>query len=141
MAWRQCCTALCGLRPRSPGWHTGRNGTGFRARSAPSQDARRDRARSRQRRGTNSRSGALIMMQRWKLPAFGRNNLVLTPALRPKPDPKEVLVKVEAVSLNHLGLLSLKNGLGGGYVLPVLAGSAFAGSVNEIRAKVYRIRP
>src|SRR5258705_11885582 len=54
MAWRQCCTALCGLRPRSPGWHTGRNGTGFRARSAPSQDARRDRARSRQRRGPNS---------------------------------------------------------------------------------------
>jgi len=55
---------LCGLRPRSPGWHTGRNGTRFRARSAPSQDARRDRARSRQRRGTNSRSGALIMPSR-----------------------------------------------------------------------------
>jgi hypothetical protein len=39
------------------------------------------------------------MMQRWELPAFGRDNLVLTSALRPKPDPKEVLVKVEAVSL------------------------------------------
>jgi hypothetical protein len=34
------------------------------------------------------------MMQRWELPAFGRDNLVLTSALRPKPDPKEVLVKV-----------------------------------------------
>ena len=33
------------------------------------------------------------MMQRWELPAFGRGNLVLTPALRPKPDPKEVLVR------------------------------------------------
>jgi hypothetical protein len=28
------------------------------------------------------------MMQRWELPAFGRDNLVLTSALRPKPDPK-----------------------------------------------------
>jgi NADPH:quinone reductase-like Zn-dependent oxidoreductase len=38
------------------------------------------------------------MMQRWELPAFRRDNLVLTSALRPKPDPKELLVKVEAVS-------------------------------------------
>ena len=45
------------------------------------------------------------MMQRWELPAFGRDNLVLTPALRPKPDPKEVLVKVEAVSLNYRDLV------------------------------------
>ena len=50
------------------------------------------------------------MMQRWELPAFGRDNLVLTPALRPKPDPKEVLVKVEAVSLNYRDLLILENG-------------------------------
>jgi alcohol dehydrogenase len=53
------------------------------------------------------------MMQRWELPAFGRDNLVLTSALRPKPDPKEVLVKVEAVSLNYRDLLILENGLGG----------------------------
>jgi NADPH:quinone reductase-like Zn-dependent oxidoreductase len=52
-------------------------------------------------------------MQRWELPAFGRDNLVLTSALRPKPDPKEVLVKVEAVSLNYCNLLILENGLGG----------------------------
>jgi len=52
------------------------------------------------------------MMQRWELPAFGRDNLVLTPALRPKPDPKEVLVKVEAVSLNYRDLLILENGRG-----------------------------
>ncbi|WP_156928915.1 hypothetical protein [Bradyrhizobium sp. th.b2] len=50
------------------------------------------------------------MMQRWELPAFGRDNLVLTSALRPKPDPKEVLVKVEAVSLNYRDLLILENG-------------------------------
>jgi NADPH:quinone reductase-like Zn-dependent oxidoreductase len=48
------------------------------------------------------------MMQRWELPAFGRDNLVLTSALRPKPDPKEVLVKVEAVSLNYRDLLILE---------------------------------
>jgi len=51
------------------------------------------------------------MMQRWELPAFGRDNLVLTSALRPKPDPKEVLVKVEAVSLNYRDLLILENGV------------------------------
>ncbi|HMJ28219.1 MAG TPA: hypothetical protein VK512_05835 [Xanthobacteraceae bacterium] len=51
------------------------------------------------------------MMQRWELPAFGRDNLVLTSALRPKPDPKEVLVKVEAVSLNYRDLLMLENAL------------------------------
>ena len=50
------------------------------------------------------------MMQRWELPAFGRDNLVLNSALRPKPDPKEVLVKVEAVSLNYRDLLILENG-------------------------------
>ena len=41
------------------------------------------------------------MMQRSESPAFGQDNLALTSALRPKPDPKEVLVKVEAVSLNY----------------------------------------
>jgi NADPH:quinone reductase-like Zn-dependent oxidoreductase len=72
------------------------------------------------------------MMQRWELPAFGRDNLVLTSALRPKPDPKEVLVKVEAVSLNYRDLLILENGLGGGYDLPLLPGSDFAGTVIEV---------
>ena len=36
--------------------------------------------------------------------------IVLTPALRPKPDPKEALVKVEAVSFNYRDLLILENG-------------------------------
>jgi D-arabinose 1-dehydrogenase-like Zn-dependent alcohol dehydrogenase len=53
--------------------------------------------------------------------------IVLTPALRPKPDPKEALVKVEAVSFNYRDLLILENGLGGGYDLPLLPGSDFAG--------------
>jgi NADPH:quinone reductase-like Zn-dependent oxidoreductase len=50
------------------------------------------------------------MMQRWELPGFGRDNPVLTSAPRPKPDPKEVLVKVEAVSLNCRDLVILENG-------------------------------
>jgi alcohol dehydrogenase len=81
------------------------------------------------------------MMHRWELPAFGRDNLVLTPALRPKPDPKEVLVKVEAVSLNYRDLLILENGLGGGYDLPLLPGSDFAGTVIEVGVEVTRFRP
>ena len=81
------------------------------------------------------------MMQRWELPAFGRDNLVLTSALRPKPDPKEVLVKVEAVSLNYRDLLILENGLGGGYDLPLLPGSDFAGTVIEVGVEVTRFRP
>jgi NADPH:quinone reductase-like Zn-dependent oxidoreductase len=66
------------------------------------------------------------MMQRWELPAFGRDNRAHSGTTF-KPDPKEVLVKVEAVSLNYRDLLILENGLGGGYGLPLLPGSDFAG--------------
>jgi NADPH:quinone reductase-like Zn-dependent oxidoreductase len=53
-----------------------------------------------------------------------------------------VLVKVEAVSLNYRDLLILENGLGGGYDLPLLPGSEFAGvaSISRYRRNAIRAR-
>ena len=65
---------------------------------------------------------------------------MLTSALRPKPDPKEVLVKVEAISLNYRDLLILENGFGGGYDLPLLPGSDFAGVASISRYRRNAIR-
>jgi hypothetical protein len=42
----------------------------------------------------------MATMQRWELSAFGRENLSLVSVPRPVPGADEVLVEVEAVSLN-----------------------------------------
>jgi hypothetical protein len=42
----------------------------------------------------------MTTMQRWELSAFGRENLPLVSVPRPVPGADEVLVEVEAVSLN-----------------------------------------
>ena len=42
----------------------------------------------------------MTTMQRWELSAFGRENLSLVSVPRPVPGAGEVLVEVEAVSLN-----------------------------------------
>jgi NADPH:quinone reductase-like Zn-dependent oxidoreductase len=42
----------------------------------------------------------MTTMQRWELSAFGRENLSLVSVPRPVPGADEVLVEVEAVSLN-----------------------------------------
>jgi hypothetical protein len=45
----------------------------------------------------------MTTMQRWELSAFGRENLPLVSVPRPVPGADEVLVEVEAVSLNFRG--------------------------------------
>ena len=54
----------------------------------------------------------MTTMQRWELSAFGRENLSLVSVPRPVPGADEVLVEVEAVSLNFRDSLIMENRLG-----------------------------
>jgi NADPH:quinone reductase-like Zn-dependent oxidoreductase len=54
----------------------------------------------------------MTTMQRWELSAFGRENLSLVSVPRPVPGADEVLVEVEAVSLNFRDSLIVENRLG-----------------------------
>ena len=61
----------------------------------------------------------MTTMQRWELSAFGRENLSLVSVERPTPGADEVLVEVEAVSLNFRDSLIMENRLGAGYSVPL----------------------
>jgi NADPH:quinone reductase-like Zn-dependent oxidoreductase len=80
------------------------------------------------------------MMQRWELSAFGLEHLSLTSVPRPVPGPNEVLVEVEAVSLNYRDLLIIKNRMGTGYGVPLVPCSDLSGTVIESGANVTRFR-
>ncbi|WP_234642071.1 zinc-dependent alcohol dehydrogenase family protein [Delftia tsuruhatensis] len=68
-------------------------------------------------------------MQRWQLPAFGREHLQLVQAPIPEPGPGQVLVRVHAASLNYRDLLILRDGMGMAPALPLVPGSDMAGEV------------
>ena len=81
----------------------------------------------------------MTTMQRWELSAFGRENLSLVSVPRPVPGADEVLVEVEAVSLNFRDSL-MENRLGAGYSVPLVPGSDLAGTVVEVGPNVTRLR-
>ena len=58
-------------------------------------------------------------MQRWELSAFGRENRSLVSVPRPVPGADELLVEVEAVSLNFRDSQIMENRLGAGYSVPL----------------------
>jgi len=68
-------------------------------------------------------------LRRWQLPAFGRTHLEQVEAPLPAPGPGQVLVKVDAVSLNYRDLLMLEDGMGMALDLPLVPGSDMAGTV------------
>mgnify|MGYP001183588485 CR=1 FL=1 len=76
-------------------------------------------------------------MQRWELLAPGVQNLALRNAPKPVPGPHEVLVKIEAVSLNYRDLL-MWEGQMGELAYPHVPGSDFAGQVVETGPLVSR---
>jgi NADPH:quinone reductase-like Zn-dependent oxidoreductase len=82
----------------------------------------------------------MTTMQRWELSAFGRENLSLVSVPRPVPGADEVLVEVEAVSLNFRDSLIMENRLGAGYSVPLVPGSDLAGTVFEVGPNVTRLR-
>lgn len=80
-------------------------------------------------------------MRRWELPQLGRANLTLASHVpRPRPGAHEVLVRVDAVSLNHRDLLIAEGRLGPEYVPPILPGSEFAGTVVDVGGGVTRFQ-
>ncbi|WP_438039660.1 zinc-dependent alcohol dehydrogenase family protein [Sorangium sp. So ce128] len=70
-------------------------------------------------------------MRRWELDAPGVRNLTLRDARRPEPGPREVLVRIQAVSLNYRDLL-MWEGRMGELAHPYVPGSDFAGQVVEL---------
>jgi len=74
------------------------------------------------------------MMWRWELDQFGRDNLRLVEAAVPTPGPKEVLVRVSAVSLNYRDKLIIEHGMGLDPAMPFTPASDMAGTVVALGA-------
>ncbi len=70
-------------------------------------------------------------MKRWTLSETGRQNLKLIDAEIPQPGPNEVLVRVDAVSLNFRDKVIIDGGMGKGMAMPLTPGSDMAGVVER----------
>lgn len=81
------------------------------------------------------------MMTRYELPDFGIDKLHLASAQRPKPRPGEILVAVEAVSLNYRDLVVADNGMTADLKFPFTPTSDMAGRVVEVGEGVTRFLP
>jgi NADPH:quinone reductase-like Zn-dependent oxidoreductase len=68
-------------------------------------------------------------MRRWEMDAIGRDRLELREAAVPEPKHKEVLVKVEAASLNYRDKMVVESGRGLPLSFPFTPGSDLAGTV------------
>ncbi|GAA0913664.1 NAD(P)-dependent alcohol dehydrogenase [Rothia nasimurium] len=80
-------------------------------------------------------------MKCWQLAAFGLENLHLTDVLVPEPGPGEVLVRVEAVSLNYRDRLVIQGELlPGPPAMPFVPASDMAGKVVSTGSGVSRVR-
>ncbi len=79
-------------------------------------------------------------LQRWTLPAFGLQHLRQESAPLPQPGPGEVLVRVEAASLNFRDLLIAEDRYGHPIELPLVPASDLAGRVQAVGTDVTRWR-
>lgn len=77
-------------------------------------------------------------LRRWELHAFGLQNLRLHDAPLPEPGPGEVLVRVEAASLNYRDLQIAEDRYGPPISLPLVPGSDLAGRVAAVGPGVSR---
>ncbi|HVJ43461.1 MAG TPA: NAD(P)-dependent alcohol dehydrogenase [Dongiaceae bacterium] len=68
-------------------------------------------------------------MRSWVMSGFGRANLSWAEVPVPEAGPGEVLVKVEAVSLNYRDRLVVENGMGNELSFPFTPGSDLAGRI------------
>jgi NADPH:quinone reductase-like Zn-dependent oxidoreductase len=71
-------------------------------------------------------------MKRWTLNETGRQNLKITQAEIPQPGLNEVLVRVNAVSLNFRDKVIIEGGMGNGMPMPFTPGSDMAGVVEAV---------
>ncbi|KTQ96479.1 alcohol dehydrogenase [Aureimonas ureilytica] len=79
-----------------------------------------------------------MTMKRWEMTGYGREALRLMEVERPQPGPGEVLVKVEAASLNYRDTLIIENGMGMPLAFPLVPASDLAGTVVGLGAGVTR---
>lgn len=77
-------------------------------------------------------------MQRWEISAFGLDNLQLINRPLPTPGYGEVLVKVDAVSLNYRDTQVVENGMTATLVFPFTPASDMAGTVVAVGQGVSR---
>lgn len=68
-------------------------------------------------------------MKRWEIDAVGRQHLKLNDVEVPRPGPKEVLIKVNAVALNYRDKMVVETGRGLPLKFPFTPGSDLAGEV------------
>ena len=79
-------------------------------------------------------------MKRWEIDAVGRQNLKLNDVEVPKPGPKEVLIKVNAVALNYRDKMVVETGRGLPLTFPFTPGSDLAGEVVGLGQGASRLR-
>ncbi len=79
-------------------------------------------------------------LQRWQLTDFGLEHLVRSTAPLPVPGPGQILVRVEAASLNYRDLLVARNTYRWSAPLPFVPASDMAGTVLAVGAGVQRWR-
>jgi NADPH:quinone reductase-like Zn-dependent oxidoreductase len=80
-------------------------------------------------------------MKRWEIDAVGREHLQLRHVPRPVPAVGEILVKVNAVSLNYRDKMVVETGRGLPLKFPFTPGSDLAGEVVELGTGASRFTP
>lgn len=80
-------------------------------------------------------------MRRWSMDTLGRERLVLAHADKPKPAAGEVLVRVNAVSLNYRDKLVIDQGFAREMTYPFTPASDMAGVVEAVGEGSARFRP
>lgn len=80
-------------------------------------------------------------MRQYLLTAFGLDQLQIAQAPDPRPGPHEVLVRLEAASLNYRDLLMVTGQLYRNVQLPIVPISDGAGTVLEVGQAVTRFKP
>lgn len=82
----------------------------------------------------------MVTMKRWEMAGLGRDRLRLCDVPIPAPRPGEVLVKVEAVSLNYRDKLVIESGMGIPLAFPFTPASDLAGTVAGLGEGAGRFR-
>ncbi len=80
-------------------------------------------------------------MRRYEFASFGLDQLKLVPRDDPRPGPSEVVLDVEAFSLNYRDLLVVKGSYNPNIALPATPASDAAGSIAAVGDGVSRVRP
>jgi NADPH:quinone reductase-like Zn-dependent oxidoreductase len=77
-------------------------------------------------------------MQKWEIAAPGDANLRMVTASKPVPKPGEILIEVDAVSLNYRERWIIDGGMGSSWEKPLTPGSDVAGRVVAVGDQVTR---